>query len=161
MPGLVPGIHALSARTSLKTWMAGTSPAMTRCGSIRSPDLMRQRDDEPELRLLRLQRDRVAFGHAGEAALRADRQAVEIDEAARRLEAALERLLVLQRGSLGRHQSEHDPLVLGQVPQRGEIAGARTVVFEQIERNGEPVEQPLGDRIVPAFGVPGAAAVAP
>ena len=28
MPGLVPGIHDLSVATS-KTWMAGTSPAMT------------------------------------------------------------------------------------------------------------------------------------
>jgi hypothetical protein len=27
MPGLVPGIHAFRAGT--KTWMAGTSPAMT------------------------------------------------------------------------------------------------------------------------------------
>jgi hypothetical protein len=27
-PGLVPGIHVLS-RTAGKTWMAGTSPAMT------------------------------------------------------------------------------------------------------------------------------------
>jgi hypothetical protein len=27
MPGLVPGIHALCAAS--KTWMAGTSPAMT------------------------------------------------------------------------------------------------------------------------------------
>ncbi|HTZ80741.1 MAG TPA: hypothetical protein VMC10_22710 [Stellaceae bacterium] len=28
MPGLVPGIHGLQPRES-KTWMAGTSPAMT------------------------------------------------------------------------------------------------------------------------------------
>jgi hypothetical protein len=28
MPGLVPGIHDL--QFNLKTWMAGTSPAMTR-----------------------------------------------------------------------------------------------------------------------------------
>jgi hypothetical protein len=28
MPGLVPGIHVFSVA---KTWMAGTSPAMTRC----------------------------------------------------------------------------------------------------------------------------------
>jgi hypothetical protein len=28
MPGLVPGIHVLNA-TARKTWMAGTSPAMT------------------------------------------------------------------------------------------------------------------------------------
>jgi len=29
MPGLVPGIHVLCYREK-KTWMAGTSPAMTR-----------------------------------------------------------------------------------------------------------------------------------
>ena len=29
MPGLVPGIHVLLTRRRPKTWMAGTSPAMT------------------------------------------------------------------------------------------------------------------------------------
>jgi hypothetical protein len=29
MPGLVPGIHVLAAIEQEKTWMAGTSPAMT------------------------------------------------------------------------------------------------------------------------------------
>ena len=29
MPGLVPGIHVLAAAPDLKTWMAGTGPAMT------------------------------------------------------------------------------------------------------------------------------------
>jgi hypothetical protein len=29
MPGLVPGIHVFAAVLCLKTWMAGTSPAMT------------------------------------------------------------------------------------------------------------------------------------
>jgi hypothetical protein len=29
MPGLVPGIHVFSLQQS-KTWMAGTSPAMTK-----------------------------------------------------------------------------------------------------------------------------------
>jgi len=29
MPGLVPGIHVLDPRNKRKTWMAGTSPAMT------------------------------------------------------------------------------------------------------------------------------------
>ena len=29
MPGLVPGIHALKGHKQFKTWMAGTSPAMT------------------------------------------------------------------------------------------------------------------------------------
>jgi hypothetical protein len=30
MPGLVPGIHVFSAFIASKTWMAGTSPAMTK-----------------------------------------------------------------------------------------------------------------------------------
>jgi hypothetical protein len=30
MPGLVPGIHAFADNQTLKTWMAGTSPAMTK-----------------------------------------------------------------------------------------------------------------------------------
>jgi hypothetical protein len=29
MPGLVPGIHVFAALKRSKTWMAGTSPAMT------------------------------------------------------------------------------------------------------------------------------------
>jgi hypothetical protein len=29
MPGLVPGIHVFAKRAARKTWMAGTSPAMT------------------------------------------------------------------------------------------------------------------------------------
>jgi hypothetical protein len=29
MPGLVPGIHAFLPQQQSKTWMAGTSPAMT------------------------------------------------------------------------------------------------------------------------------------
>jgi hypothetical protein len=30
MPGFVPGIHVLKFDAGLKTWMAGTGPAMTR-----------------------------------------------------------------------------------------------------------------------------------
>jgi hypothetical protein len=30
MPGFMPGIHVFSWCASAKTWMAGTSPAMTR-----------------------------------------------------------------------------------------------------------------------------------
>ncbi len=43
MPGLVPGIHVLAASAPRRTWMAGTSPAMTGSGwdagvlSITSP----------------------------------------------------------------------------------------------------------------------------
>jgi hypothetical protein len=30
MPGFMPGIHVFGARRCTKTWLAGTSPAMTR-----------------------------------------------------------------------------------------------------------------------------------
>jgi hypothetical protein len=33
MPGLVPGIHVLLF-AAIKTWMAGTSPAMTKITSV-------------------------------------------------------------------------------------------------------------------------------
>jgi hypothetical protein len=38
MPGLVPGIHVFAGSTEQKTWMAGTSPAMTndRASTIQS-----------------------------------------------------------------------------------------------------------------------------
>ena len=37
MPGLVPGIHVFTVSPHKKTWMAGTSPAMTRKPYGRSP----------------------------------------------------------------------------------------------------------------------------
>src|SRR6516162_214175 len=39
MPALVAGIHVLSAAYEPKTWMAGTSPAMTQVGSSQSHHL--------------------------------------------------------------------------------------------------------------------------
>jgi hypothetical protein len=36
MPGLVPGIHVLVAAAARKTWMAGSSPAMTKRDSFSS-----------------------------------------------------------------------------------------------------------------------------
>jgi hypothetical protein len=37
MPGRVPGIHVFLTQTRRKTWMAGTSPAMTK-GNINQLD---------------------------------------------------------------------------------------------------------------------------
>jgi len=34
MPAPVAGIHVLRRSRSVKTWMAGTSPAMTMCGWV-------------------------------------------------------------------------------------------------------------------------------
>jgi class 3 adenylate cyclase len=55
---------------------------------------------------------------------------------------------------------EHDGLVTRHETQWCERAGARRIVFEEVERNVEGVEQPIGDRVVAAFGMPLAAAVA-
>ena len=45
MPGLVPGIHVLAPKSlgpeNEKTWMAGTSPAMTKNGSLVPPVIAR------------------------------------------------------------------------------------------------------------------------
>jgi hypothetical protein len=40
MPGLVPGIHVFLS--AAKTWMAGTSPAMTKLGSHAAPHMQPQ-----------------------------------------------------------------------------------------------------------------------
>ena len=37
MPGLVPGIHVFAALQHNKTWMAGTSPAMTPKSELKTP----------------------------------------------------------------------------------------------------------------------------
>jgi hypothetical protein len=37
MPGLVPGIHVFIAILEMKTWMAGTSPAMTKTAALGRP----------------------------------------------------------------------------------------------------------------------------
>ena len=54
--------------------------------------------------------------------------------------------LALHRRRLGRDEAEHDGLVPRHEPQRRERAGARRIVFEEIERDVERVEQPLGHR---------------
>jgi len=54
MPALVAGIHVFAARVEPKTWMAGTSPAMTvdnersRDGAERNPGLPRGVDAAPD-----------------------------------------------------------------------------------------------------------------
>src|SRR6266849_7504403 len=128
--------------------------------SIRSPNQAGEVDHEPELCLLRLKGDPVPGFDAGKAALRADAEAIEIDEAAGVGDAAAELVDVLHRGSLGRYQAEHNGLVFRHETQRREIASARTVVFEEEKPDVEPVEQPFGDRIVAALGVPAPAAIA-
>src|SRR5208337_1942479 len=125
-----------------------------------APELVRELDNEAELALLHLRRNRIARVETGEAALWADREALKINIARRVLDPSLELVLALHRSRLGRDQAKHDALVPRQQPQRRERAGARRIVFEEVEGDVEHIEQPLGDRVVAAFGVPLAAPVA-
>ena len=106
-------------------------------------------------------RDRIAGVDAGEAALRADREAVESTVARRVLDArASVRPYLPSPASWSRSIRARPTCACGTKPQRREITRARRVVFEEIERDVQRIEQPLGDVLVAALGVPLAAAVA-
>ena len=71
MPGLVPGIHVLITACKTKSWMAGTSPAMTtrRCslGSRSIEEKSRSADGAAQRRAGRRQRPSRKLGRAGVA----------------------------------------------------------------------------------------------
>src|SRR5689334_21244110 len=87
-------------------------------------------DDELELSPFDRLGDRVASDRGGKAALRADREPLEIDVAGRFLGAPLEIGDALQRRRLAADEPKYDAFVLDET-QRAEVAGARRVVFEQ------------------------------
>ena len=64
------------------------------------------------------------------------------------------------RGLLGAHEAEHDGRALGRKAQRGEIAGALVVIFEEEAVDLHLVEQDLCDRLVAALRHPGALEIA-
>src|SRR5215467_15029429 len=126
--------------------------------SIRPPDRACEIDDQPQLGLLHFDGDRIPGFHAGEAALRTYTEAGGIDEAAGVVNTAAQIVDILYRRGPCRDQAEDDGLGTRHEPQRREIAGAWAVVFEEEEADVEPVEQPFGDRIIAAFGMPAPAA---
>ena len=67
-------------------------------------------------------RDQVALDRAGEAALRADRQAVQIDEFAGLVDAAAQRVGIFKCAALGRHQAKDDAPIGRHMTQRLEVA---------------------------------------
>src|SRR2546428_3415503 len=96
-----------------------------------APDRVRGVDAELQLRALVGLGHRIAAHRAGEAALRADRQARHIDVLRRlvRTPAQIVELLELRR--LRAHQAEHYALLLRYEAQRRETAGARRVELQQ------------------------------
>src|SRR5260370_40495554 len=127
---------------------------------VSAPHLARGVDDEAQLGDLLGRGQRVALERRGEAALRAEAELLERDIFRGLLDAALERVLLLQRAVLGGDQAEHDHLALGHEAQRLEPARARIVVFEEEAVDLELAEQRLGDVVVAARSDPGGAEIA-
>src|SRR5436190_14611409 len=90
-------------------------------GSPLAPYFAGDLDHAPKLRLLRCERNRIAFLGAGKSALRAHRQPIELDVTARLLDPPHERGLVLERRRLGRDKTENDRLALWHEAQRREV----------------------------------------
>src|SRR5215475_10830012 len=77
-----------------------------------APNVACELDHEAELFLLHVRRDRIAGVDAGEAALRADPEAVEIELPGRVLDALRQRILAFHVRRLGRDNAEHHGLAV-------------------------------------------------
>src|SRR5262245_22654132 len=124
-----------------------------------APDRPRHRPDQRELPPLVLLGHRRAADRRAEAALRAEREALERHERRRLVDPPAERVRRLERRGLAAHQPEHDTLVRRHEPQRPEIAGALAVVFEQEHVDAALPEELLRDRLVAAGADPVTAVV--
>src|SRR6185437_16440293 len=133
-----------------------SSPRMSRCFSSSMsglPDGVRSRQDGLELAPLQiLLQGRLAI--AAEAALRAERQLLQRQMAARLLDLAPQRLHRLDVGALGGDETEDGDRAGPDIAQRRETAGAVAVIFEQQPLVLQLGEEPLGDSVVMALAVP-------
>ena len=127
---------------------------------LSAPHFLRGLDHQRQLPALVFHRDVVAVHGAGEAALRRQAELVERRVLRGLVDAALQRVLVLELAELGGHQAEHDDLALGQVAQRAEVARAFVVVLEEEGVEVHLGEQRLGHRLVVAGRRVGALEVA-
>src|SRR5258708_28943981 len=119
-----------------------TGPGRSRVAPHRPYDAGHQ----PQLLGLLLRRDAVALHRRREAALRAQREAVQRQVPRRLLDARAHLVVGLQPRLLGRHQAQHHGAVLRHVAQRLEPAGARVVVLQQEALEQRLLEDP-GDRL--------------
>lgn len=69
----------------------------------------------------------------------------------RRLDPLLQLLRVLKLRELGRHQPQHDALMLGKMPERLERPRALGVVFKIVRVDVDLLEELDGDAVVSAF----------
>src|SRR3954470_23662706 len=121
-----------------------------RGGLFAAPDLVRYFDDAGELALNHIERKIACADIAGEAALRAQRELVDVDGTTRLLDSALECIGRLNLGILGGHDADRDALALRHKAQRLKVAGTGRVEFEKIAIHLKPSEQSFADRLVAA-----------
>src|SRR5262249_37910902 len=129
-------------------------------GSGLAPYLVCKLDNETQLFFLSLRRNWVSRLHAGKAALRANRQAIEVDKLGSLVDARPQFIFAFHVCRFGRDEAEHNFLARRNEAQWRERAWARRIVFKEIESDVECIEQALGDRVVAALRVPLPAAIA-
>src|SRR5262249_36578034 len=125
------------------------------------PDFARGAGDECQLLALHVGGDAVALVRGREAALRAERQAVEWHERGGLLDAGHQVLQRLHARDFRTHQPEHDDAAVWDVAQRFECARPLIVVLEKETIELRPGEDLLGDPIVAAGRIEHALVVAP
>src|SRR5712691_11985124 len=134
----------------------GRSYPRSRRSTPSRPDDRSRVDDRTQLRALVVDAQDVADDGRGEAALWGERQPVERKDFRSLSNSADEFLDRLAARRLGRHESEHDDLVVGNRAQRSERSGPRVVVLEQQSLCANAGKQPLREPVVPPFHEPAA-----
>src|SRR5436309_7412378 len=113
-----------------------------------APNRLRGPDDDLELAALVLDRNAVSQDRRRETALRTQRQTLEGDDAARLSQAPFEALDGLHPRRLRRDEAEDHRLVLRDLPQRVERAGALVIVLEEETLGADVAEDRARDRVV-------------
>ena len=98
-------------------------------------------------------RQDIALFRRREAALRAEAELIERHELCRLFDALLYVVLVLKIRRLGRHEAEHDALILD-VLQGFEAAGTVGIVFEEEAVDMAAAEENFCDGLIAARGEP-------
>src|SRR5215467_438324 len=112
-----------------------------------APHLAGGLDDELELGPLLLVRQLVARGDARKPTLRRQRQLLQGHVLGGLVDAPLQLVLLLEAAVLGGDQIQHNDVVLGHEEQRGEVASAGRIIFEEESIDLDVVKNHLGDRI--------------
>src|SRR5439155_6979291 len=124
-----------------------------------APNRLRGPDDDLELAALVLDRNAVSQDRRRETALRTQRQALEGDEAAGLSHAPFETLDGLHSRRLRRDEAEDHGLVLRDLRECVERAGALVVVLEEEAFGADAAEDRARDRVVRAGREPAASLV--